>query len=93
MTGKSTEQPESMRDKLILLALDKLVLGLVLAGVAYFFSLQLQNHQLIGDYQKSLFENRLTAYETLLRSAKTARDKCLEIYLTKPGRPSSEDLS
>lgn len=93
MSGKNNRAPESMRDKLLLLALDKLVLGVVLAGVAYFFSLQLQNHQIVGDYQKGLFEKRLVAYEALLKLAKQARDKCLEVYLARPDAPGSTDIS
>jgi len=93
MSSKNNGALESMRDKLLLLALDKLVLGVVLAGVAYLFSLQLQNHQILGDYQKGLFEKRLVAYEALLKLAKQARDKCLEVYLARPDNPGSTDVS
>jgi hypothetical protein len=93
MSNKET--PESMREKVALLLLDKLVLAFVLAAVAYFFSLQLQNHQLIGQYQGSLFEKRLKSYKDLLKSAQSVRDEVLAFYSVddRDIKNPSEDIS
>jgi hypothetical protein len=76
------EKPESLRRKILLLVFDKVALALVIAFVGYLFSQALQKQQMITEYQKSLFEKRLTAYEELLKSAKAARDQCAGFYIS-----------
>ena len=76
-------KPESFGRKLFFVVLDKLVLAVAIVLVSYWFTQALQKQQMITEYQKSLFEKRLNAYEDLLKSAKAARDECAGFYFSK----------
>lgn len=71
---------ESFRQKIILLFIDKILFGLVLAAFGFYFSQKLQENGTITDYQKSIFEKRFEAYNKLLRLTKKASDDAAIYY-------------
>lgn len=75
----NNDNPETYKEKLKLLIIDKLVLGIVAAIVAFFATWLLDQHKMIGDYQKVLFEKRLSSYESIMKLATGIRDKSLFI--------------
>jgi hypothetical protein len=66
---------EDLRTKLLLLFLDKLFLGVVVAILAYLFNVNLQQQEKVLDYQKTLFDRRVGAYLDVLQKAGTATDE------------------
>ncbi len=75
-------QSESVKTRVLLLVLDKLVLAGALALVGFLFSWHLQGRELRADYQKKLFDSRVEAYKTLLEAAKGARDEFALLYVS-----------
>jgi hypothetical protein len=73
---------EGFRQKVLLAVLDKGVLALVAAAVAFFFSQQLNRTQAIHNYQEQMFNERRSVYEQLLIKARVARDHVLWAYPT-----------
>lgn len=71
---------ESFREKLYLLILDKLALGLIIALASGAFSWQLQRQDRAMDYQEALFTKRQEAYQALLVAARDARDEVSVLY-------------
>lgn len=77
MDGGGTD---SVRAKVSLLLLDKLLIGLLLVGVGYWVDLRVRRFETVGDYQKKMFEQRFDAYMSLLEQAHKARDIAVVYY-------------
>jgi hypothetical protein len=60
------ETKESMRTKIFLMLLEKLVLALVIAIAAFGFNYVLQMQKTRGEYQKQIFDRRVQTYVSLL---------------------------
>ena len=77
MTGTS----ESFRSKLVLLLIDKAILGILVVLVGYWLNASLQREGAGVDYQKAIFDRRVEAYLDILQKAEVATDR-LRFYWT-----------
>ena len=74
------ETKESIRTKIFLMLLEKLVLAFLIAAAAFGFNYVLQMQKTQGEYQKQIFDRRVQTYVSLLEEAKVARDRLAILY-------------
>jgi len=88
--------PQDWRHRLGWLVADRIVLGLIVAVIAFAFNAYLQRDQKIADYQKVLFEKRIKAYEDLTAVSRDASKRCAiaySIFLGASSSPKAPDLA
>ena len=78
-----TLSPETFREKLYLLIIDKIALGLIVAVATAVLTWQLQRQDKAMEYQQALFAKRQEAYQALLIATREARDELSILYVGK----------
>ncbi len=72
---------ESLKSKLILTVLDKLILAALIAAFGFWLDGKLQNKAAVAEYQKSIYEKRESSYIAILDGVKEV-DSMLTIHFT-----------
>jgi hypothetical protein len=74
------EPKESIRTRILVILLEKLVLVFIIAAAGFGFNYLLQQEKTRGEYQKQIFDRRVQSYVSLLEEAKRARDQLAVLY-------------
>jgi len=60
-----------MWEKILISVVDKLVIGIIIAGLGYWFNTQLNIQNIRGDYQKKIYTERLDGYVQIIKDLKS----------------------